>query len=172
MKTSLQCPNQCPVTLHFQRSLLLIFLTIVCHGVAQVPDPPAGSLESRSSNTGPLAVTVDTAWSRRQYPASADIRLVGCVSMSGTRKPGDFVTVDFYVATNKVGSAKSVWHGAIFPPNVRGQAQYMHVVAAGFDPAEVVWKNVAAGNYAVTARAHSNNGLSCVSAPVSIVVTR
>jgi hypothetical protein len=46
----------------------------------------------------------------------------------------------------------------------------MHVLAAGYSPAELVWTNVAAGTYVITAAVNEANAPSTVSTPMTITV--
>jgi len=103
------------------------------------------------------------------FYAPTNIPITAFVTMAGARA-GDVARVEFFANSNKLGSVKTAWHGDIYPPNNPHQAQYMHIVAAGFDPVELNWKKAPPGDYALTVRANSSRGIPAVSQPVNIKI--
>ena len=135
----------------------------VCSGLAQAPFESANT-------TNELSVWL---W----VPKSADLKAPATINLqayvqlrdSGL-KAGDCVNVQFFSNSKPLGSDKAVWHDMIRPHAKPGQAVPMWVMAAGFYPAKCSWQDVPAGNYSVTARAAWTNGLSAVSAQVTVSV--
>jgi hypothetical protein len=118
-----------------------------------------------------LAVKIWSPRNNAQFDAPATMHINTYVNLRGQGKDGDFVLVSFYVNTNMfLGSKKALWHGVIRPHVLPGQAMPMYVVAPGFWPADLVWSNVPAGRYSLTATATFTNQLPAVSDPVKITV--
>jgi hypothetical protein len=138
--------------------IVTVLILVAGRGLAQTSNSPP-----------PLAVEVFVGGDPASFHAPTNIVIQAFVTMPGVRAD-DSVTIAFFANTNKLGSKKAVWHGAKFPPNDPHHFHYMHVVAAGFDNAYVVWKNAPAGSYALTARVSNVKGLSALSQPVNITV--
>ena len=134
-----------------------------CCGLAQVPNAPANT-------TNELSVQL---WAPHpaDIKAPATINLQAYVKLDDSGlKAGDSINVQFFSNSKPLGSDKAIWHDMIRPHVKPGQAVPMWVEAAGFYPAKCSWQDVPAGSYSVTAQATWTNGLSAVSAPVTVTV--
>jgi hypothetical protein len=116
-----------------------------------------------------LSVEIFTPEAGEIFQGPTNIQLIAWAKITGARA-GDKVKVDFYANTNFLGSAEARWHEAVFPPKDPHHFHYMHVLPAGFDALETVWRKPASGNYALTLKASGPNGLAATSAPVNVTV--
>jgi hypothetical protein len=145
-------------------NVLLFWLLIVGCSPGQTSVAPPNT-----SSGKPVSVEVFVFSPDHVYYAPTNIQIQAFVVMAGAQA-GDSVTVDFFANSNKLGSVKSKWHEAIFPPNKPHQAQYMHVLPAGFDPMGIVWRKPQPGDYLLTAKASSAGGVPVVSQPLKITI--
>jgi hypothetical protein len=148
----------------FGVSLLAVALVTSSCGRGQTSNPPPTNSSSKL-----LSVEVFVFSPDHVYYAPTNIHIQAFVTMAGAQA-GDSVRVDFFANTKKLGSTKATWHDAIFPPNDPHHFHYMHVLPAGFDPMEVVWKKAEPGDYTLTARASSPKALAAASKPVEIKI--
>lgn len=128
-----------------------------------------GKWRTGSSPASAISVEISIPPADGEFHAPTNIEVVAYVVLNNGQA-GDVVNVDFFANSNKFGSAKAKWHGAVFPPNDPHSFHYMHVLPAGFDPLQAVWKKPRPGSYSLTAKASGPNGLSAVSQPVKITV--
>jgi len=101
--------------------------------------------------------------------APATIRIFAWVTSSASAQKGDVLPVDFFADAKPIGSGKAVWHEGIRPDPHSNRPQPMIVSLPGFSPASMVWSNVPAGNFVLTAQA-SAHGVTAMSAPASVTV--
>jgi len=134
----------------------------ICSGLAQLP---------ATNTASQMRVFLWVPHARVPYQAPTNIDMQAFVRFSepGLQK-GDVVNVRFFADDKFLGSGKAVWHGMIRPHGPPGTAVPMFVVAAGFNPTHWIWTNAPAGTYTLTAQAAWTNGLSAVSAPVTVTV--
>jgi hypothetical protein len=159
--------------LHFVSSTMkLIFVSaLFCWlAIGVSPAQNTSGPSAADGTTNLLAVELGPQLSREVFHAPATVRLSAFVTLRAPAHAGDFVTVEFFANTNRLGSGRSDWHGLIRPQPRPGQPVPLFVIAPGFAPATFIWTNVPAGDYTLTARATGANGLSAVSAPVNIIV--
>lgn len=123
-------------------------------GFAQLSSPSPGS------TANPLSIEIDAPQNGRIYRAPATVGFLAGVGMDGGARPGDTVTVDFYVNTNKEGSCKTVWHGEERPVSRPGIAVPDHIVEAGFYGASFDWKNAPAPALMCSLRKRTDSGSS------------
>ena len=149
-------------------SILSILFCLLAAGIVSAQtatNPPAGD-----GPTNSLMVQISPQLSRGVFHAPATIRINAIVTQRSPSSAGDFVEVEFFANTNRLGSTRSASHGVVRPRPRPGQPVPLFVIAPGFAPAGFVWTNVPAGHYALTARATGDGGLSAVSPPVNITV--
>jgi len=145
--------------------LFALCLFIACISFAQPARPPSGN-----NSTNLLAVELWLPQGDEVLHAPATISIQANVALDAPAQKGDFVRIEFYANTKRLGSRKSVWHDAVGPDPHSRKFQPMIMSAAGFWPVGLDWSNVPAGSYALTAKASDTKGRSAVSTPVNITV--
>jgi hypothetical protein len=158
-----------------------------CHGKPEtIYSPPAFGL-STSAPAVKIIVPADGA----TFHAHADIRLLALATPHGSaleptipasksvpggnetwefvQSDGDGYSVEFLADTNSLGTQGAGMVSARVKPEP-GKATPFIMPVIGYPSVELVWHDVPAGHYALTARALNQNGQATVSAPVNITV--
>jgi hypothetical protein len=144
---------------------ILLCLMAAAAGFAQTAAPPAAD-----GSTNQLSVSLWLPRTAEAPHAPAAIHMYAYVASSAPAQKGDVVRIDFYAGTNLLGSNEAVWHAGIRPDPHSNKPQPMIVSLPGFSPASMVWSNVPAGTYALTARASEAGGATAVSPPANLTV--
>jgi hypothetical protein len=147
---------------------VLILLGFVA--VGGVRAQPASPPPFTNDSTNQLSVTLSVLpRSSEPMHAPATFHIFADVRSLAPANKGDSLPVNFFVDTNFLGSAKVTWHDGIRPDPHSTRPQPMIVVMAGFSFASMVWTNVPAGSYALTAQV-TGSGVTAISEPVNITV--
>jgi hypothetical protein len=140
------------------------------------------------NRTHPPAVRLILPANGAKYHAPADVRLLARATPHGTSlEPNEWtqryadpdrwnfhqgareISVEFFAGTNRLGSRPS----GVVEANMRslhGEAVPLIVTPVGYPEVELVWSNVPAGRYTLTANATNEEGLATVSSPVNVTV--
>jgi len=158
-----------------------------CHGKPEtVYSPPAFGL-STSAPAVKIMVPADGA----TFHAHADIRLLALATPHGSplepttpaskavpggnetwefvQSPEDAYSIEFLADTNSLGTLGAGMVSARVKPEP-GKATPFVMPVVGYPSVDLVWHDVPAGHYTLTARALNQNGQATVSAPVNITV--
>ena len=144
---------------------VLFCLLAAGSSLAQPTHPPAGN-----NSTNQLSVRIWPQLSHIVFHAPATVRIRAIVTLNAPSQQGDFVGVEFFAGATHLGSGKAVWRSMLTPLSRPGQAAPILTITPSFLPAQLIWTNVPAGTYALTAKATWKNGLPAVSAPVPVTV--
>jgi len=158
-----------------------------CHGKPETVYSPPGFGLSTNAPAVKIILPADGA----TFHAHADIRLVALATPHGSslvpttpaRKavPGgnetwefvqgdrDGYSVEFLADTNSLGTLGAGLVSARVKPEP-GKFAPMIMPVVGYPSVDLVWHDVPAGHYALTARALNQNGEATVSPPVNITV--
>ena len=180
-------PDQKPTRLPHVLAILLL-----C-GLAAGCDSKAGTLYSPpefGDPAHPPAVRLIVPAGGAKFHAHADIRLVAIATPNGTdlgsdqdaarryadankwnfmQDPQHTFLIEFLAGTNSLGVQTSSMVSASMRSR-HGEAVPMIVGLVGYPAVELIWRNVPAGNYALTAKATNEKRLATVSTPVHITV--
>jgi hypothetical protein len=175
--------------LHWLAMLMICGWAAGCDGRQEtIYSPPAFA---PGNDAHPPAVRIIMPANGATFHAHADIRLMALATPQGTdlgpeeneavkrfadpdkyflrQSPEDGVSVKFLAGTNSLGSQSSGMVSAGIKPKP-GQATPMFMVVVGYPAVEIIWKDVPAGSYTLTADATNAKGLATVSTPVNITV--
>jgi hypothetical protein len=109
-----------------------ILLFVTCCGLAQSPQSPSLKPEVWIQ----VLCGGETLHDGDILHAPTDIFMFFGVTSVVTGHPGDFVTIDLMVDTNKLCSEKCRWHKEVGPDPHSHNAQPMIMRLAGFDSAD------------------------------------
>jgi hypothetical protein len=170
-----------------------VLVILVFWGLIAGCDGKAGSLYSPPAFGAPAhppAVRIILPADGAKFHAHADIRLLALATPNGTdlgpdedatkhyadpnkwnfmQNTGDKVSVEFLAGTNRLGLQTSGMVSAGMRSQ-HGEAVPMIVVMVGYPAVELIWRNVPAGSYTLTANATNEKGMATVSTPVNITV--
>ncbi len=166
--------------------LVLCGLVVGCDGSAgRIYSPPV-----LGNPAHPPAVLIFAPDNGAKFHAHADIHLLSLATPYGTslgpdedaakryadtskwhflQDPVNPVSVEFLAGTNSLGSRTSGMVSAGMRSQ-HGEAVPFVMQMVGYPAVDLIWRNVPAGNYTLTARATNKNGRSAVSTPVNISV--
>ena len=174
------------------RPVQVLAILVICGLIAGCDErtqviysPPA-----QENPSHPPAVQIFMPDNGANFHAHADIHMIALATPYGTslgpdedaarsfadtskwnlkQNQANTVTVDFLAGTNCLGSRTS----GMVSASVRsqyGEATPMIARLVGYPAVELIWSNVPAGTYILTARGTNRNGLATLSPPVSITV--
>ena len=156
-----------PQTVKIFCVLILLGLGSMGSSFAQTNPPPA-----TGDSTNLLSVTLWLPRAAEPVHAPATIHLFARVTSQLSEQKGDAAQVDFFADAKRLGSGTAFWHEGFRPDPHSNRPQPMIVSLPGFSLATMVWTNVPAGTYVLTARAavSGGGGTTAVSPPVNITV--
>ena len=146
-------------------ALILFWLVSAGSGFAQINTPP-----TEGSSTNQLSVELWLPHTNEPIHAPATIRLFGRVASHLPAQKGDVASVDFFANAKLVGSGNAFWHEGMRPDMHSNRPQPMIVSLPGFSIASMVWTNIPAGAYVLTARVSVADGVTAVSPVLNITV--
>ena len=122
----------------------------------------------------PGSPTPPGGWSndRKTFTVPCDLHIMANVAVTPVPHEGDTVMIDFFANSEKLGSRKSVWLPELNPSAHRhgNEAVPMFIRPAQFSMEALVWTNVPAGHYSLTAKATFGSSPPAVSGPVGVTI--
>jgi hypothetical protein len=125
--------------------------------------------ETGSTNQ-PFSVALWYPRAAEPFHAPATITLLASVRVPSPRQPGEPIRIDFFANGNPIGAGQAIWHAGIQPDPQSRRAQPMIVRLPGYSPAPLVWSNIPAGRYTLSARATAANGTTVISPSAQVTV--
>jgi hypothetical protein len=144
--------------------IMVFCLVVVTSSLAQPAVPPA-----EGNSTNGLAVRLWLPKTAEPLHAPATVHIFARITSTAPGHPGDKAQVDFFASANPIGSEESFWRKGMKPDPYSHLPQPMIVSLPGFSPATLVWSNVPAGTFTLTARARTG-GVTAESPPVSVTI--